>query len=602
LSRVLRILNSSLTWLRRTWAQLGRPWQALLLGALTVAFAGVSVASYRAYEYVQHDNAFCTNCHLMQDAFARFARSRHSDLSCKACHQPSPTERLSMLTTSVVEGPDSVRVHAHVPNERCETCHVNADSSRWRQIAATAGHRVHLESSDTTLRNLQCVDCHSTNLHEFASADATCGKSGCHANTEIRLGAMANVELHCTTCHNFMADTRGLAIDSLGRPLTPHAQQCLGCHAMRQRLQELDIGRDPHQGVCGDCHNPHTQRTAQEINCTTGGCHAGWQTVSFHVGVPHPENCSRCHQPHSWRVEGDNCLRCHQSILNEWRRGRVVMDGPTDPERERSEREVGVRSRSDRSHRRTDGPTDRRTDRRTGAPGQARGLTLAHGPPIAVLASAGEAVSDLAALLQDPPRPPPARRQRAFPAFNHGEHRDQKCADCHSSRLRHGQLIVTSAQSCQSCHHQRPGREQCATCHQTRELRRAPAADRSLHLSGVNKTVTRRITFDHARHTDVECTRCHTNGVTRQPEPNCASCHVPHHTAEANCLQCHAGSDALRTHRAQDHTSCAQCHQGRPATVPATRAACLVCHTAQADHVPGRNCDTCHRVMSGGRR
>jgi hypothetical protein len=579
LSRVLRLLNRLLQEVRTRWVGLGRRWQLVLLGAAVVAFSGVSVASYRAYSYVEHDNDFCTTCHLMQDAYARFQRSAHSDISCKACHKATPGERLTMLTAAVVEDPTDVRVHAHVPNARCEACHVQGDSTRWRQIAATAGHRIHLESRDTTLRDLECVTCHSANLHEFASVDQTCGRAGCHVQqARIRLGAMAQVEIHCTTCHNFMADVRGLAVDSLGRPLTPHARQCLGCHQMRERMAELDIGRDPHRGVCGDCHNPHEQTTARAITCASASCHVGWEQVSFHVGVPHPDRCTRCHEPHSWRVEGENCIRCHQSILDEWRRGRVIGAGPPPPAAPRSALRHGT------------------ADERR---------------PIAQLAMAASDAVPLP-LAQTPaprPRPAPAAPQPAprgpgFPRFSHGQHREQRCAECHSSRVRHGALVVTSEAQCQACHHQRPGREDCVFCHQARDLRRAVAADRTLHLAGVGRTVTRRVRFEHTRHTTVECTRCHTSGLTRRPEPNCSTCHVPHHSAEADCAECHAGSDALRTHRAQDHTTCtsAGCHDGRPANVPATRAMCLVCHTDKRDHVPGRNCENCHRVMTGARR
>lgn len=575
---MLGLLQRILNWLWSQWAALGRAWQATFIAATAVALAGFSVASYQAYSYVEHDNDFCTTCHLMQDAYARFQRSAHSEIGCHDCHKAGMVERTGMLVASVVENPQDVERHANVPNERCEACHVSGDPARWRQVAATAGHRVHLESADSALRNIQCVTCHSVNLHEFASVDRTCGQAGCHTDATIKLGAMSQVELHCTTCHNFMAEAPGLAVDSLGRPLTPHARQCLGCHEMRQRMAELDIGRDPHRGVCGDCHNPHTQRTAREISCATSQCHSDWRQVSFHVGIPHPEQCSRCHEPHSWRVEGENCIRCHQGILNEWRRGRVI-----------------------------------------GA-GEARALPMAHGavaderrPVMQLAALTDDAIAGMfahGAAADQEPRPAqgaqgtPAPQRRAFTRFSHGEHRRQKCSDCHSSRVRHGALVLTSETGCQQCHHQRAGAADCATCHQPAEIARPATRERPIQLAVTGRTVQRRLRFEHDTHRSVNCTQCHTNALTRAPDAaDCSSCHDSHHTATADCVACHAGGSPIEAHSAQDHATCASaaCHGARAPALPNTRQACLFCHTAQANHAPGRLCENCHRVTSGGR-
>ena len=72
-----------------------------------------------------------------------------------------------------------ISVHADVPNRTCAECHIEGDPERWRVIANSVGHRVHLESSE--LDGLQCVECHATSIHEFAPIDQTCAQSGCHA-------------------------------------------------------------------------------------------------------------------------------------------------------------------------------------------------------------------------------------------------------------------------------------------------------------------------------------------------------------------------------------------------------------------------------------
>jgi len=534
--------------------RVGLRWRLTALAVFVLVVVTASVAGYRQWHYMQHDNTFCTSCHLMRDPFERFTRSAHAKLECHNCHKGKISEQLHQLYATLVDRPTEITTHADVPNQVCGSCHIAGDSTRWRIIASTAGHRRHLESNARALREVRCTTCHGVSVHEFAPVDRTCGQAGCHATNLVRLGKMGQMsDLHCTTCHNFLAEARTVAVDSLGRPLTPAAMQCFSCHAMQQQFQDLEIGRDPHRGICGTCHNPHRQSTPQEISCTSGACHAGWRTVSFHVGIPHPERCTTCHQRHSWRVEGGECTRCHADI----------------------EREV---------------PT-----RRGRAPARRTALHV----PSAIVDVATASAAQVADLLPGIQRGGAAR---ALPRFSHGDHRGQRCATCHSSRVRHGELIVRSATDCQRCHHSGAGREQCATCHSPADLRQPLASrDRAFRLAAGRATVSRRIPFEHPRHAAVPCAQCHTDPVSRSPGgADCASCHASHHQAASDCTTCHAAASALAKHSAADHPNCAtaSCHGSAAAGLPASREACLICHTAQARHVPGRACEQCHRVMA----
>ncbi|HEY0672788.1 MAG TPA: NapC/NirT family cytochrome c, partial [Longimicrobiales bacterium] len=69
--------------------ELPKGWTAAITGAIALVMLIASLGMYRVYDYVQHDNDFCTGCHLMQDPFARFERSAHRGLGCKACHRPN---------------------------------------------------------------------------------------------------------------------------------------------------------------------------------------------------------------------------------------------------------------------------------------------------------------------------------------------------------------------------------------------------------------------------------------------------------------------------------------------------------------------------------
>jgi hypothetical protein len=541
-----------------TWRRLAPAWRMALAAGFALGVIGASVAGYHQWNYMQHDNRFCTSCHLMQDPFQRFSRSVHATLECHSCHEGRLPEQLHQLWLTAVEHPKTIGLHAQVPNAVCARCHITGDSTRWKIIAATAGHRIHLESKDPRLKGMECVACHGVSLHEFTAVDQTCLQAGCHAGNTIHLRKMSQLsQLHCTTCHNFLAEAPTVAVDSLGQPLTPQAAQCLGCHQMQGQIKGLDIAHDPHKGVCGDCHNPHTQTEPQDVSCTAGGCHAGWRTVSFHVGVPHPERCISCHQPHSWLVNGQQCVRCHTDIPRQ---------APT---------------------------------RGTLAP-EAR-TTLAAPTAVADVAAGAGAWADAAAgLLQGEPRRP------ADPGglrFSHGDHRGQACSACHSSRVQHGQLLIRSVTDCERCHHTGPERAQCATCHDVGALERATLQTRqTFRLAARQADVTRELPFPHQRHEAFACVRCHTDPVSRAPAgAECASCHAQHHASPgADCLQCHGAADAIKVHRVGDHANCASasCHGARAAALPDTRAMCLVCHTAQARHVPGRQCEQCHQVLA----
>jgi nitrate/TMAO reductase-like tetraheme cytochrome c subunit len=325
MNRLVQPFRAFASWLR------GTP-TAVQVGLGVVLLAGVIVGSmlmYRTYDYVQHDNEFCLSCHLMREPFERFAQSAHRGLGCKACHRPNIIQRSQMGLAQVIEAPDSIRVHAHVPNRICAECHIEGDPETWRRIANTAGHRIHLESSAAELDGLMCVECHSSSVHQFAPVDATCGQAGCHENTEIQLGRMADLTIHCAACHDFAQPVAAAAApDTIAVALRPQADECLSCHTMRTMMADLPED-EPHGAECGACHNPHEQRTPQQAveSCSASGCHTRPDTLtSYHRGLAPGvlEGCTTCHEAHDFRVhDPGNCLSCHSDIMNDAATGGV---------------------------------------------------------------------------------------------------------------------------------------------------------------------------------------------------------------------------------------------------------------------------------------
>ncbi|NJD19817.1 MAG: hypothetical protein FIA95_11120 [Gemmatimonadetes bacterium] len=298
------------------------------VGVLIVAGVGAGgYYAYRTYDYVQHDNEFCVSCHLMQEPASLFAASAHAGLGCKACHQPTLITRTEMALTQVIEAPKELTAHAEVPNELCANCHIKGDPDRWRLVASSAGHKAHLESDDPKLQGLQCVECHSTSLHEFAPVDKTCAQSGCHQDKKILLAGMSDLTIHCSACHNFLAPVRPAAaappdsvrqaLGGIESALMPDREECFSCHEMRALVTMPSP--DPHGGVCAACHNPHEQRTPAEAvqSCTNAGSHTEAAELSpMHKGMEPGvlEDCTWCHKAHDFKVQGNRCLDCHEGL------------------------------------------------------------------------------------------------------------------------------------------------------------------------------------------------------------------------------------------------------------------------------------------------
>ncbi|HEX9720412.1 MAG TPA: hypothetical protein VGA59_11825, partial [Ramlibacter sp.] len=400
----------------------------LLFGA---AFGGLS------WNYMQHDNGFCTGCHVMGPSYARFTQSEHSTLNCHDCHQQSMFASMRQLYLWVAERPAEIGPHAKVANTVCASCHVTGEREVWQRIASTAGHRTHLESDNPALRDVQCVTCHGVEVHHFAPLDRTCAQAGCHEMSQIALGRMSGqTTLHCTTCHRFTAEVPTLATrDSAAGTLTPGGRQCFSCHEMRQRLagMDMDPGRDPHRGSCGMCHNPHRQQqpAAARATCTQSACHPDWRSEPFHLGVSHRravQQCTTCHLPHQAAVDASDCAGCHRAV-GEREPGRRALPQPFD---------------TTRALRRTSwvGPHE-----------EPRGK--------------GDA---------SPPREDPGDYVARFPlpaqpdTFSHDRHKQLSCITCHAVAQGGGRLTFEAPRGCQICHHQAPATSTCATCHTPAEL------------------------------------------------------------------------------------------------------------------------------------
>ncbi len=540
------------------------------LGFLVLASAAFGVVSWN---YVQHDNRFCSSCHVMTPAFQAMKTSTvHDSLSCHDCHNQSIFASAWQLYVWLKDRPEKIERHAVVPNGTCVKCH-SGTNEKWQRVQRTAGHRLHLESDSSALAHVECTTCHAREVHRFMPADRTCGQSGCHKaeDTHIRIGAMASqTALHCVTCHQFTAELPQLAgLDSARGTLRPGSRQCFSCHVMRERAAQFDFAKDPHGGQCGMCHNPHTQDRPQEAlkSCATAGCHANWRDVAFHAGAIHrgiASECQTCHASHAARVDASNCQGCHTDVARRIPRLRRLQQGFDTT---RALRGALV-------------PDAHPVPRVSAVPWR---LESPRAPPAAALQK-----------VTDPKRAP---RQPPADTFEHRRHSALACLTCHAVQSA-SRLTFEKPRGCQICHHQSPAESRCATCHQPGE-QAAPRAEIVTVAVQGHGPRPREVAFRHQAHVPLACSACHVTAVSLAPSDSvrsCAACHDDHHQAGRDCATCHAGS-TVATHAppAEAHAGCDACHStSTVARLVPDRALCLTCHAAQRDHLVGKECATCH--------
>lgn len=184
--------------------------------------------------------------------------------------------------------------------------------------------------------------------------------------------------------------------------------------------------------------------------------------------------------------------------------------------------------------------------------------------------------------------------------FRHADHRGLGCLTCHSSAETHGGLTVTRPEDCLRCHHQADDAPPCGRCHAPADLRRSVRPVRRPLVLSVGKVEGRSLPFAHARHEDVACADCHTDGPRLSSRRvSCAECHEEHHRLASDCSACHAEPPGDAHPVEVAHVTCggSGCHASLPfPRVPRSRPACLVCHQDMVDHRPGRPCTECHAM------
>ncbi len=277
------------------------PVATAVIVVLAIVFA---LTGYKVYDYTQHDPAFCTSCHIMDEAYEKWADSVHSDITCHDCHRPNLKSNLNQLYVYLTDPPEKPRHKPELENSICVRCHhTNGGKTEgqvsglghWQAVLAEAGHQEHVGK-----QKIQCIRCHSPSLHDFEPQQQLCEE--CHKHTTLEKSAM---DQHCTVCHKFKA---------VGREgLRPNRDDCLECHQFMQVGSEIfpDGGESAMMHWdCKECHKPHTKPLMSDDDCRE--CHEIQLAESaIHTVASHSE-CLSCHRPHSWKVNHEStCMICH---------------------------------------------------------------------------------------------------------------------------------------------------------------------------------------------------------------------------------------------------------------------------------------------------
>jgi hypothetical protein len=592
-----------LLWRRRrsigTWlVTRNRGTKLAMLGAIGAVLVLMVFTGVKANHYMMHDNNFCRGCHIFVPSGQVFVRpdtgtyllvnkleGKHDTLSCHSCHPFELRAQTKELVYWILERPDKIPPHAKVPRRVCEGCHVKGDAKKtWARIASTAGHRTHLESDSSALKNVACLTCHARTAHRFQPADTTCAQRGCHltSDVKIKLGRMATrfapgapplpneEQLYCNSCHQFTADAQFLAPDSAQGLLRPGSRQCFGCHEMRTLLATFDPARDPHGGSCGMCHNPHTDAKPADAlkSCADAQCHATWRAVDFHTGAAHhkvAERCETCHVPHQARVDASDCVGCHERVRAA-KGGRLRPPMPFDTTK--ALQQTSARPRMPELV----------------EPGRARGRGAA--PPD-----------------DQPPGDALSRPSSPADTFSHPRHRRLACITCHDPASKGRRLTFEAPRGCEICHHQRPAKSECTTCHERGELA-GPVQVQVAVAVPRHESRRRTVGFEHSAHGRVACIDCHAAPVSLAPPDSvrsCSACHADHHAEGRTCATCHRSAETRAAHvrPVQAHVACAECHtEATVARLVPTRSFCLACHEPAQDHYPLWECSTCHFQQS----
>ncbi len=558
----------------------------------------------------KHAASKCEDCHKSRNRQG-LRTYLGQDRLCGSCHkddQPHGFERKEMMA--------------------CERCH---GESVWKPAKSNQDFD-HDDRKDAQMpllgshKDVSCAKCHAKSKFNlpFAKPDA-CGNSGCHDSPHTN--HLFN-KTSCELCHsptfktlkqqNFDHDERTKF--DLGQ--AHNKMKCYECHTKA-------VGEAKPSGACEQCHakdNKHGNRFSEfgepskcgvchpsvnwkpsafnhtkngnfalsgkhaQVNCRA--CHRGKGPAEFEKLGP-KEECMGCHQHkvvHDKKFKNGQCLECHfkPGTIEVKREDMVkVYHGPrsnfpllkahktvacaechpggkfTPP----PSKECGDQCHKDSLHKGSLGEECSRCH----VSGTWAGLAFTHD------------------------------EDTKWPLK--GEHKKNKCEDCHPTREFTGTPKNCSAQGCHADDDVHKGRlgDKCERCH-------LETGDNKFNHNTMSK-----FSLD-GKHLNVRCSDCHPSQTFKPRPSNCAGCHPEPNIHKgqygAECEQCHntkTFTDIKPLHDvgdfslsgAHNNIACERCHRdNRP--LQGAGNMCINCHRQDDIHNNSLSprCGECHTQWS----
>jgi nitrate/TMAO reductase-like tetraheme cytochrome c subunit len=439
----------------------------------------------------------CTSCH------SQIVQGEHivvTESTCFLCHFKEPVD---------------------IPKlNNCSTCH---------RAPVTSVETPDVEYDHTSIleRNIKCESCHG-DMHNGTGA--------------------APIE-RCSTCH---ADTKVNEVfnrpDSLHQlHITQHKIECLACH---MPIQHKSVARSEH--IVPQCESCHQNTHVAQLDLFTGKGAIGFEAhpnPMFESGL----NCQACHVYHS-ELNGigdfgvnntanyNSCEVCHgegyNRILNQWQKQMAVkMDAI-----EKSIRIIETHiDKPGLSEKQKSSIAEKMSQAKHNF-GMVKSGNVIHNISFSdkLLFSTHEDLKTVAGylgvskdiqdfnVLHNDMIPSDCNNchygiedveTSVFNlSFKHKQHvveAKMKCAECHSNRAKHGEMVMNKNE-CLSCHHE-DKKKKCETCHTTQNELRSGTIDLGTDLSA-----------DYMHGNKITCRKCHEteNGtIQRTNRLACVKCH-----------------------------------------------------------------------------
>ncbi len=469
----------------------------------------------------------CASCHKAttwkdvtfdhsKAAFALFGK--HINVACMDCHKDLTFKNAPTACASC-----HLDIHQGQMGNDCAKCH---NPGNWKDV--------NFDHSQTGFKligshkSVACTSCHVNDMYKGTPSNCF----ACHASDDAHTGQFGN---DCGSCHN-PSNWKDVNFDHsrTGFPLAgAHTGvQCTACHkngvykGTSRECVACHSTNDAHNGqfgtVCSTCHN-----TTNWKNATFDHSKTGFPLMGSHSNV----SCKSCHSNNVFKGTPTNCFACHA--------GRDKHNG-----------QFGTDCGS--CHK----------------PTKWSDVSFDH-------------------------------NNTAFPLS--GKHTNVQCGACHTNGVYKG-----TPTNCYSCHaskdkHNGQFGTNCGSCHNTSGWSNVTFnhSTTAFPLSGKHTNVQCNACHSNGvyKGTPSNCYACHASKDAHNGQfgTNCGSCHTPSGWGNATFNHNNTGFPLVGKHT---NLECSKCH--RNGVYQGTPGQCVACHEDKHNGENGTDCAACHTPKGWG--